>query len=148
MLTREGKSLKQAYQKAFEESFIDNYEGWHDVLGSINSLIKMISEKSKKAHKTYSYDDFCRLVKEVIDDVVQGIDWDKMVLDESRRRKKEASKGTYLRNSKKRTKHNFEAMESEVLSICFEQTMKSSLGESTYLKYRKQIEQRNNEIVL
>lgn len=140
--------MKRAYQKAFEESFIDNYDGWHDVLSSINSLIEMISKKTKKVHRTYSYDEFCRLVKEVVDDIMHEMDWDGMVLDEAKKRRKEMPKGQYLKNSAKRTKHNFEAMESEVLSVCFEMTMKNSLGDTVYLKYKSLIEERNNEIVL
>jgi hypothetical protein len=148
MLASEGERLRLAYQKAFEESFIDNYEGWKDVLGSINSLIEMINEELQEDFKTYSYDDFCRLAKEVIDDRMQLVNWTKLVQEESRKKKKEDGSGTFSKNSKIRTKHHFHVMESDVLSMCFEMTMKNSLGEKTYRKYKKEIERKNNEVVL
>lgn len=148
MIGREGQRLKLAYQKAFEESFVDNYDVWHDALSGINHLIKLINEQLDEKYKTYSYNELCRFAKTVIDSRMEKVDWDKMVADEDRRRKKEVAKGVYAKNSKQRIKHNFHVMESDVLSVCFETAMRNSLGEKTYKRFKKEIEQRNNEVVL
>lgn len=148
MIGAGGKSLRLAYQKAFEESFVENYDVWNDALTSINSLIEMINDELDGTFKTYSYDQFCCLAKNVVDNRMERVDWDKMVADEDRKRKHEIINGTYSRNSKQRIKHSFQTMESDVFSMCFEKAMKIALGEKTYNKFKTEIEKRNNEVVL
>lgn len=148
MIGAGGKRLRLAYQKAFEESFVENYDVWNDALTSINSLIEMINEELDEEYKTYSYDQFCCLAKDVIDDKMERVDWDMMVVDEDKKRKREMSSGIYSHNSKHRIKRSFQVMESDVFSMCFETAMKIALGPKTYKKFEKEIEERSNEVIL
>lgn len=148
MIGRGGKRLKLAYQKAFEESFVDNYDGWNDVLTIMNTSIQAINDELGEKYETYCYDDFCRLAKTVIDVRIQNVDWDGMMQEEESRRKKEPKKASYIMNSKQRAKKHFQLLEQEILHTCFECAIRNSIGERAYKKFKKEIEQCNKEVVL
>ena len=147
MLAGEGERLKGAYQQAFEETFVEDYLEWNDALISINSLIDMINVEFKQKYEKYSYNAFCCLAKKVIDDKINGIDWEQMVFDESQRMQREIALGIYEVNSRSRIRHHVQSMEREVLYLCFVRAIKDLVDERVYSLLQDDIEEFNPAVV-
>jgi len=135
--------LRTAYKKAFEESFVDNFNGWEQTLSDVNGSIKAINKEEKKECRTYSYDEFCCLAKCVVDLHLEQVDWGKMIDEEERLSNHHVAKGFRARAMKK-----VAVMETEVLFKCFEQAILKSIGSRLYKKYRDEIEQFKEEEVI
>ena len=140
--------MKRAYQTAFEETFVDDYSEWSEVLDGINSLIQIISETLGQQHRRYSYNEFCCLAKVIIDNKIDEIDWKAMVAKERLILAREVDFKVYARNSKMRIKESVHEMEKDILSLCFEKAMRENLGENIYQMFRNEIESHHKESVL
>lgn len=131
--------MKAAYKKAFEESFVDDYEDWRSALHDANGSILAIGEKHpRKKLKLYQYDEFCRLAKGVIDERMDAMDWDRIIQDEVRLARHKKGKRDQL---SARAKVQINKMESEVLFACFERAILERIGPRMYKMYKHEIEQ-------
>lgn len=135
---RDGR-LKAAYKSAFEESFVDNYGAWSATMKDVNMSIMAIAENHKrKKIEPYKYDDFCCLVKMIIGEKMDSIDWDHIINDEVglvlfKKRKVDNSQMVI------RAHALIDKIESDVLFTCFERAIKERIGNRLYGMYKSEI---------
>ncbi len=143
-MKRRGRNerLKTAYKKAFEESFVDNFDGWRDTLKDVNISIEAIAKGRRRKCPCYTYDSFCALAKSVIDQRLESLDWDEMVAEFAARMTRE--KGNYVAQ----VQREIAIMETEMLFACFEKAILKSVGPSLYRLYQHEIEQFKAEEVI
>lgn len=140
--------LKAVYKKAFEESFVDNFDGWERTLGDVNASTAAICKSHRKKCKAYSYDEFCCLAKVVIDELLEKMDWTAMMRQEEARVKSARSKSAYDRQTRTLVKRQFAVMETEILFTCFERAIHKIIGPKLYKLYKSEIEQFKEEEVV
>lgn len=134
---RDGR-LKAAYKSAFEESFVDNYAAWSGTMRDVNSMIMSIAEDHKrKKVEPYKYDEFCCLVKLVIEQKLDSMDWDHIINDEIelvlfKRKGDQKQMGA-------RAHALMDKMESDVLFTCFERSIKERIGTRLYSMHKSEI---------
>jgi len=144
-MKRRGRNerLKTAYKRAFEESFVDNFDGWNDTLKDVNVSIEAIAKGRRRKCHCYTYDTFCALAKSVIDQRLESLDWDEMVVEFGSRMT--SGKGNYVAQ----VQREIAIMETEMLFACFEKAILSSVGPRLYRLYKHEIEQfKAEEVVL
>lgn len=149
-MKRRGRNerLKTAYKKAFEESFVDNFDGWGMALCDVNTSIVAIGKLHRKKCKLYSYDEFCCLAKLTIDERLDSVDWDKMICHEEFRIRSSRTKIKHDRQTTAKASRHIAVMETEILFMCFEKAMLNSIGPALYKKYKSEIEQFKEEEII
>jgi hypothetical protein len=133
--------LRSAYQKAFEESFVDNFKEWQATLCDVNDSINALSEVGGKKFTTYTYDEFCCLAKTIIDARMEEMEWGAILDAESLKMKRSRSKNTYLRNAEARLIKHISQTEITVMFRCFEEAVKSRVGPKMFKIFQKEIRQ-------
>ena len=140
--------LKAIYKKAFEDSFIDNFDGWNGALSVLNTSASNICKGHRRKYKPHSYDEFCCLAKAVVDKFLDNVDWTAMMQQEEARLKSARSKSAYDKQTPILVKRQFAVMETEILFICFERAIHKIIGPNLYRMYKDQIEQFKEEEVV
>lgn len=144
-MKRRGRNerLKTTYKKAFEDSFVDNFDGWRDTLKDVNLSIEAIAKGRRRKCPCYTYDDFCVLAKSIIYQRLESLDWDEMVATLAARMTK--GKAGYVAQ----VRREIAIMETEMLFACFEKAILNSVGPRLYRLYKHEIEQfKVEEVVL
>lgn len=76
--------MKKSYKKSFEDSFVEDFNRWKGVVDLINNSIAEINKAHKKKIRKFRYDDFCKMLKESIDQKIEHADWHEiMSIDEA-----------------------------------------------------------------
>ena len=134
-----GDTVKAVYHKAFEDSFIENYEEWRTAIEDANASIGSIGKEQRKRYKKYTYDEFCCLAKSVVENELAKVDWNSMIKSEDALRKANKN-GQYIEELPVRVGENFSKMETDILHACFRLAIKNRVGDPIYAIYRKEIE--------
>lgn len=124
----EQKKVLDVYKRAFEESFVDNYDEWLSVMEEVNLLIAKVGMLETKSYKPYSYDAFCKVCKVVIDQHLDGSNWP-TIIEEIRVKSKKSASGESM------AREHMKLMESIILKRSLCAGIKSKVGVRLYKKY-------------
>lgn len=127
-----GDKLKRSYKAAFEESFVEDYKQWFKTMADANAIIVIIAEEYGGGKiEPYTYDDFCCLAKQVMEEKLDSIDWDSVIRDE-RELVKFQKRSTRSKQIAQRASLFIDRMESDVLFTCFETSVRERVGLELY----------------
>jgi hypothetical protein len=104
-----------------------------------NCIVEIARDHKRKKIEPYKYDEFCCLVKSVIEEKMDAMDWDHIISDEvdlvrSKKKKDHAQMAI-------RANAYIDKMESDVLFTCFERSIKERIGTRLYSAHKGEITQ-------